>query len=293
MNIVRPASLGCIVVALACTIYAPASEGQTLPSPILLWPDGAPGSEGKTSLEKMRLTPQGEHIVSGVNQPSITPYLPVKASGAGIVVLPGGGHRELWMDHEGYRVGRWFSDHGIAAFVLKYRLSKEDGSTYTIDGASLPDAQRAIRLMRSRAAEWNLAPHRIGIIGFSAGGELAALAGTRYDIGSPSAPDPIDRASSKPDFLGLLYPAIPQGMHLSKDTPPAFLLCGEDDAPAISEGVPELYLDLKRAGASAELHVLTGVGHGFGIRDGNPPAVSNWTSLFYQWLDARGLLKGG
>jgi acetyl esterase/lipase len=291
MNIVRPASLGCIVVALACTIYAPASEGQTAPSPIALWPNGAPGSEGKTSPEKVRLTPQGEHIVSGVNQPSITPYLPAKPSGAGIVVLPGGGHRELWMDHEGYRVGSWLSDHGIAAFVLKYRLSKEDGSSYTIDGASLPDAQRAIRLVRSRAATWNLAPDRIGIMGFSAGGELAALAGTRFDAGSAAAPDLVDRESSRPDFLGLIYPAIPQDMHLSKDTPPAFLLCGEDDNPAISQGVPQLYLDLKHAGASAELHVLTGTGHGFGIRDNNPPAVSNWTSLFTQWLDARGLLK--
>jgi endo-1,4-beta-xylanase len=120
---------------------------------------------------------------------------------------------------------------------------------------------------------------------------LAALAGTRYDSGLSGAPDPIDRESSKPAFMGLIYPAIPQGMTLSKDTPPAFLLCGEDDDPAISQGVPKLYLALKQAGASAEMHVLTGIGHGFGIRDSNPPAVAGWTRLFYEWLNARGFLK--
>src|SRR5579862_6076345 len=175
------------------TMCSPCGVRRTLSGAVLPSDPGAPpghrrrGEEGKTAPERVRLTPQGEHIVSNINQPSITPYLPVKASGAGIVVLPGGGHRELWMDHEGYRVGRWLSDHGIAAFVLKYRLSKEDGSSYTIDGASLPDVQRAIRLVRSRAAEWNLAPGRIGIMGFSAGGELAALVGTRFDAGSAAA----------------------------------------------------------------------------------------------------------
>ena len=283
-----------LAVALACCAGPAAGQSEApTPAPVLLWPNGAPGSEGKTADETLRLTPQGEHIIASVNRPSITPYLPSRynATGAAVIVIPGGGHRELWMDHEGYRVGRWLSDHGIAAFVLKYRLAREPGSTYTIEGNSLPDVQRAIRLVRSHRADWDIAADHVGVIGFSAGGELAALAGTHGDDGNTAATDAVDRESSKPSFLGLIYPAIPHDLNLSKDTPPAFLLCGEDDDPAISQGVPELYLALKRAGASAELHVLTGAGHGFGMRDSNPPAIAGWPLLFTAWLDARGFLK--
>jgi len=106
-----------------------------------------------------------------------------------VIVIPGGGHRELWMDHEGYRVGRWLSNHGVAAFVVKYRLAAEPGSSYTINGHSLPDVQRAIRLVRSRAAEWGVAPDHIGVIGFPAGGELVARVGTHYDSGDSGASD--------------------------------------------------------------------------------------------------------
>jgi acetyl esterase/lipase len=262
------------------------------PQPIPLWPNGAPGSQGKTAEEVVRLTELGEHIVSSVHRPSITPYFPAAtmATGAAVIVIPGGGHRELWMDHEGYRIGRWLSDHGIAAFVLKYRLAREPGSTYTVEGHALADVQRAIRLVRSRAPEWHIAADRIGVIGFSAGGELAALAGTRYDSVTRGSADPVDRESSKPAFMGLIYPSIPGGMSLSKDTPPAFLLCGENDSPAIADGVPALYGAIRHAGGSAEMHIFGGVGHGFGIRDNNPRAVAHWPSLFYDWLDARGIL---
>jgi endo-1,4-beta-xylanase len=282
-------SFVCLLLAFAFSVSARAAE----PDPIFLWPNGAPVSEGKTAQESVRISPPGDHVVSSVHRPSITPYLPSKekATGAAVIVIPGGGHRELWMDHEGYRVGRWLSDHGVAAFVLKYRLAAEPGSSYTIEGHSLPDVQRAIRLVRSRAAEWGIAPDRTGVIGFSAGGELAARAGAHYDAGNPAAIDLIDRESSKPDFQALIYPAIPRDMNLSKETPPAFLLCGENDRPDISEGLAQLYLAFKRAGAPVELHILTGTGHGFGIRDDNPPAVSHWISLFYDWLDARALLR--
>jgi endo-1,4-beta-xylanase len=195
------------------------------------------------------------------------------------------------MDHEGYTVAAWLSDHGVAAFVLKYRLAREKSSTYTVEGAELQDTQRAIRLIRSRAAEWGVDPNRVGLMGFSAGGELAALASTRYDSGNPNAPDPIDRQSSKPAFQALLYPAIPGNMPLSKENPPAFLACGADDRQNISEGLPELYLAMKRAGASAELHVFAGVGHGFGMRSSNTGNMSTWPDLFYGWLGAGGFLK--
>jgi endo-1,4-beta-xylanase len=262
------------------------------PVPILLWPDGAPGSEGQTAAEVVRLTDRGEHIVSRVHHPSITPYLPAAASstGAAVIVIPGGGHRELWMDHEGYRVGRWLSEHGIAAFVLKYRLAREEGSRYTVEGDALADVQRAIRLVRSRASGWHIAGDRIGVMGFSAGGELAALAGTRFDEGAPGSADPVAREGSRPAFMGLIYAAIPGSLDLRATTPPAFLLFGDSDIPLISDSLPNLYRAIRRAGGSAELHVLAGAGHGFGLRDDNPPPVADWMSLFYTWLDARHLV---
>jgi len=266
----------------------------SLPKVILLWPNGAPGSAGKTAEEKVRMSPEGDRVVSSVHHPSITVYLPSKdnATGAAVVVVPGGGHRELWMDHEGYRIGQWLSDRGVAGFVVKYRLAKEPGSTYTIEGHSFADVQPAIRLVRSRATEWGIDPQRIGIMGFSAGGELAALASTRYDSGGASTADPIDRESSKPSFQALIYPGIPQDENakLSKDTPPAFLLCGEDDRIDISQGLPELYLAFKRAGVSAELHIFAEVGHGFGLRDSNHGPTAAWLQLFYGWLGQKGYL---
>ena len=261
--------------------------------PVLLWPNGAPGSEGKTAAETVRVNENGEHVVSGVHRPSLTPYLPStdKATGAAVIIAPGGGHRELWMDHEGYRIAQWLSERGVAAFVLKYRLARETGSTYTIDGTELADIRRALRLVRSRASEWNIDPARIGVMGFSAGGELAAMAGTRFDAGNAAAADPIERQSSKPAFQALIYPVIPHDMSLSQQTPPAFLVCGEDDRADIAQGLPQLFVSLKQAGVSAELHVFARTGHGFGLRPTNRPPVSDWPQLFLEWLDVEGMLK--
>lgn len=279
----------CAVLFLFLFSYFAAAQDRT----ILLWPNGAPGSEGKTTEETVRLSESGEHIVSNVHRPSLTPYLPVKdkATGAAVIVIPGGSHRELWMDHEGNRVAAWLSERGVAAFVLKYRLARAEGSTYTIEGTELADIKRAIRLVRARAQEWGVVPERIGVMGFSAGGELAALAGTHFDAGNSSAPDAMDRESSRPAFQALFYPAIPSDMPLSKQTPPAFLSCGEDDRPGISQGLPDLYRAFRNAGVSAELHIFAHTGHGFGMRDRNRPPVSDWPQLFLEWLDTQGLLK--
>ncbi len=275
--------------AVLFLLLAARSLAADLHPVIPLWPDGEPGSRGNASPESVRLNEAGEHIVSNVHVPSITVYLPARprgqATGASVIVVPGGGHRELWMDHEGYRVADYLAHHGIAAFVLKYRLAREKGSTYTVEGESLSDVQRAIRMVRSRAADWRLDPTRVGVMGFSAGGELAALAGTRYDDGAAGASDPVAKQGSRPSFQALLYPAIPTGLNFSPQTPRAFLLGGAQDQPEISLGLAELYLAMRRAGAQAELHIYDGVGHGFGLRAENKGPVAAWPQRFLEWLD--------
>jgi acetyl esterase/lipase len=271
-----------IALGLVCCVAGLCAE----PEVVLLWPNGAPGSEGKTAEEATRVSPEGDHIISSVHRPSIAVYLPPKdaATGAAVVIAPGGGHSELWVDHEGYNVAKWLAGHGVAGFVLKYRLAREKGSTYTVEGTALADTQRAIRLVKSRAAEWGVRADRVGVMG-------------RYDDGEGKVPaagdqmDVVDRLSSKPAFMALLYPAIPKEMPMSKDTPPAFLACGENDRPDISQGLPELYLAMKKAGISAELHVYAGVGHGFGLRETTKGPVALWPSRFLEWMDAKGFLK--
>src|ERR1035437_43815 len=152
-----------------------------------LWAGGAPGSEGKTAAEVVTLiNAEGEHTVTSINAPSITPYL-VRGAGAGkgapvaaVIIAPGGGHALLSIDHEGYDVAKFLCGHGVVAFVLNYRLAKEKGSTYTVEKDALGDMQRAIRMVKARAAEWGVDPARVGVMGFSAGGELAVMAAERY-----------------------------------------------------------------------------------------------------------------
>ncbi|HKC15495.1 MAG TPA: alpha/beta hydrolase [Steroidobacteraceae bacterium] len=267
-----------------------AADPQILP----LWPGDAPGSGGRSGeKETVRVTERGDHVVSNVHAPSLTWYAPRReqATGAAIVVIPGGGHAELWMDHEGYRVAEYLAGHGIAAFILKYRLAHQPGSSYSVEGDELADARRAIRLVRSRAAEWQIDPQRIGVLGFSAGGELAFLASTRYEDAQPAAADPIARVSSRPDFQALLYPGIPAELRVTAATPPAFLLCGADDQTAISSGLAELYLAMRRAGAKAELHIYAGVGHGFGLRAENAGPSAAWPQRVLDWMDQQGLMK--
>jgi acetyl esterase/lipase len=262
------------------------------PKEIALWPNGAPGSEGKTGKESVRVTADGEHVISNVHNPSLTPYIPdkTKLPRTAVIIIPGGGHRELWMDHEGYNLAQWLSEHGIAAFVLKYRLAREPNSTYTIEEHALADTRRAIRFVRSRAKEWGIAPNRVGVLGFSAGGELAALASMRFDGGIKDAADPVEREGSRPDFQGLIYPGASGKITVSKDSPPAFLACGYKDRPDISQGLAEVYLKFKAAGVPAELHVYAGVGHGFGVRDKNIQAVRVWPARFQEWLAEQGFL---
>lgn len=283
--------LGGVVFGLASlTACAQVTGGHEV---VKLWPKGAPGAPADARPETVRISPQGDHVITHVAEPSMTVYLssPQTATGAAVIIAPGGGHSELWIDHEGFRVAEFLSEHGVAAFVLKYRLAREMGSSYTVEGTELGDMQRAIRVVRSRSSVWGIDPGRIGVMGFSAGGELAELASTRYDAGHPDAEDLVEQMSSRPDFQALLYPAMPQEPLVTAQTPKAFLACGAMDRVDISQGLAEFYLALARLHISTELHIFAGIGHGFGIRSNNPKPVADWPQLFLEWMNGQGLLK--
>ena len=269
-----------LVLASAAPVIA-AEVNPVVP----LWPAGAPGSEArKDEPEKV----VGQNI-SNVHFPTLTVFLPPSGenTGCAAIVCPGGGHRDLVMDKEGYTIARWLAGHGIAGFVLKYRLARDAATPpgmpqpYTVERDALADAQRAIRLVRRRAAGWGINPADVGIIGFSAGGELAALAAMRPGAGDPNAADPIDRADARPAFQGLIYPGQSQNIRPAPGAPPAFLACGANDRPDISEGLPKVYLLFKAAGVPVELHIFAGIGHGFGLR---PGPAAGWADQFRAWL---------
>src|SRR5262249_6037232 len=215
------------LVALAILFTAAPAFAQLpkhLPGAIPLWPKGAPGSETRMA--------EAEEIVGSnvcnVHNPSLTPYVPEadKSTGTPVIICPGGGHSKLCLGHEGYALAEWFRERGIAAFVLKYRLAREKGSTYTVQDHAMADARRAIRLVRGRAGEWHLETDRIGILGFSAGGELAAYAAMKNDPGARDAADPIERQSSRPDFQALIYPGSSGSFTVESGMPPVFLAAG-------------------------------------------------------------------
>lgn len=275
-----------LLIASFLTVTKSTAQYREIP----LWPNGAPGSEGKTSAEKVRVTATGDRVVSGIHNPSITPFLPttVKANGTAVIIAPGGGHRELWIDHEGYNPAKWLNERGVTAFVLKYRLSKEENSTYTVDEHELADIQRAIRLVRAHAKEWNIDTARIGVMGFSAGGEVAALSAMVFKKGDASAKDVVDRESSRPAFQALIYPGGSARFEVNKNSPPVFLLGGYGDRPDIAEGLAQVYIKYKQAGVPAELHIYSNAGHGFGVRQTNQGAVAGWMQRLYDWLGDRG-----
>jgi len=280
------------VVFIASSVFADDQAAE-----IPLWPNGAPGFESRKDEHGVRKQENSvDYTIHNVHSPTVTPFLPSKenATGAAVVIVPGGGHSSIWILHEGINEAKWLADHGVAAFVLKYRLAREPNSQYKLPDTPTQDGQRAVRLVRSRAAEWGIDPHRIGIMGFSAGGELAAM--TCNADGKPidDASDPVDHISARPDFQALIYSG-PLGVRDQKVTkemnlPPTFIAVGDTDklAPILTNH----YLALRDAGVSAELHVYAKTGHGFGFRDTNIGKPSNgFLQQFYDFLGAQGMLK--
>jgi acetyl esterase/lipase len=265
----------------------------------LLWPEGAPGALGSGAADR----------------PKITVYRapPESATGAAVIVCPGGGYARLASDHEGRQFGEWLNTLGISAFVLQYRL----GPRY-LHPAPLQDAQRAIRLVRSRAEEWGVDPARVGILGFSAGGHLASTAATHFDDGRADASDPVERQGSRPDFAVLAYPVVslydppahsgsrrnllgepadPALVELLSNerqvtprTPPTFLFHTADDASVPAKNALLFFEALQKAGVAAELHVFAHGKHGVGLA-ASDTALSAWPRLCAAWMEGLGLLK--
>ncbi len=285
----------------ATTPPTPSSPAQEKPHPtaVPLWPEGAPGSAARKA-EPEKVEWRGEPgiqfpVVSNIHHPSLTPYLPPKdkANGCAVIIAPGGAHMFLTTDREGYDLAEMLMQRGIAAFVLKYRLARDkSGETgYKIEVEALADAQRAVQVVRARAAEWNVKPDRVGFLGFSAGGELALLAAARQLAAQPDGKDSAARQASRPDFFAPIYPGGLQRTDFTwskETTPPAFLMCAYDDR--MPEQLSTLFTTLLKLGVNAELHVYNSGGHGFGVRS-RPLAVSSWPDRFVEWLGDRGFLK--
>ena len=284
MTLIRVLALEWLVL-LAVASHAAESSLQ-----IPLWPNGAPGSEGQTAPEVVTEN-GGVRRVSSIHNPSITLHLPdkAKATGAAIIILPGGGHKYLSIENEGNLCGEWLAERGIAGLVLKYRLAKDEGSPYKVEVHSLQDAQRAIRFVRSKAKEWSIDPARVGILGFSAGGEIANYAASRFDGGAPDSTDPVECESCKPAFQALIYAGAAKGDERPKDTPPTFICLAYDDKPKLKLMADELQR-LRDAGVSTELHIYAKGGHGFGMRD-RPLPITSWPFRFRDWLDDQGFLQ--
>jgi len=287
-----------VMILFAAAIAASAQPSTAQPSTELLWPHGAPGAQGDDEKDKPALTSY--------------PANPAKAVGTAVIVCPGGGYGGLAMDHEGKQIAEWLNNLGISAFVLRYRL----GPKYH-HPIELQDAQRAIRMVRARAADIQVNPDHIGIWGFSAGGHLASNTGTHFDSGDPNAKEMVDRMSSRPDFMVLSYPVIsftdfvhtgsrrnllgddpdPKLVELlsnekqvTTQTPPTFLFHTDSDTGVPSENSVLFYLALRRAKVPAEMHIYEPGKHGVGLAPLDP-TLSSWSGRLAEWLRIRGLLR--
>lgn len=241
-----------LLPSLAAT--AAFAAGPT-PQVVDLWPSGAATLQGANEKEITDPpTPQpGQRIASikNVHTPSITVHLPPpdKATGAAIIIAPGGGHRQLVWGTEGTDLLEWLNGMGVAAFILKYRLAQTPGYKYTVEGEAFQDTQRAVRIVRVRAQEWGVNPGRVGILGFSAGSALAALADIRFDRGNPNASDPVEQQSCRPDFAGFVYAGwAPMDLTAPKDAAPAFLTSAGSDDQSHARQTVDFYNSLFRAG---------------------------------------------
>jgi acetyl esterase/lipase len=279
-----------LLLLALCSLSAVAARADDEPLVIHLWEKGAPGFESRR--DEPEVVKNGS--VSNVHNPSITvfPAPKDKANGAAVIIVPGGGHRQLGFIGEGVEPAKFLNDLGITAFVLKHRLAREPNSPYSLDIHPRQDIQRAMRLIRSRAAEWNLDPKRIGAMGFSAGGETVAMLVYSPIAGDTQAADPIDRVDCRCDFQISIYPGpvgIPAGP-IPADAPPAFFVVANDDISHVG-AVLDQVAKYEQAKRPVECHLYAKGGHGFtmGARS-KLASIKSWPQRLADWLADSGLL---
>jgi len=270
-------------LALLLALASAPSFAQDAPVEIPLWKDGAPGFESRKDEPPLAQ----DWWVRNVHNPSITAFLPdpEKATGAAVIVCPGGGHKNLVFNAEGRDPAEYLQKMGVAAFALKYRLGREEGSPYKIEEHAKQDAYRALRLVRSRAEEFKIDPKRVGMLGFSAGGEVVSMVAYGPGEGDPNAADPIDRLNGKPDFQMLVYPGplgIPET--IPADAPPAFLLVANDDRGA-ARVIASLFQKYRDARRPVEAHVFARGGHAFNMGYRSELAtLKSWPQRMADWM---------
>lgn len=264
-----------------------AEEPQVIP----LWPNGAPGFEDRRNEPELAR----DYWVRNIHNPSVTVFLPPKekANGTAVLIVPGGGHRELVFTAEGVEPAKYLNDLGITAFVLKHRLARETNSPYSLQIHPREDAQRAMRLIRSRAAEWNLDTNRIGAMGFSAGGEVVALLVYSPTTGDTNATDAIDRMNCRTDFQIVIYPGplgVPPGP-IPADAPPAFFVVANDDTSHVGPVISQLQ-KYEQAKRPIEVHLYSRGGHGFNLGTRSKLAsIKGWPQRLTDWLTDSSLLE--
>ncbi len=262
---------------------------QTQPTVIPLWPDGAPGFENRKDIPEM----SKDYWVRNINNPSITVFMPPKekANGCAVIVAPGGGFRELVFDAEGKQAAEFFNSMGVTAFVLKYRLPNEADSPYTPENVK-QDAQRAIRLVRSRADEFHIDPNRIGMLGFSAGGAVVMMVAFDKGDGDPKAPDAIDRVNGRLNFQMMVYPGGKAPEIIAADAPPAFLICANDDEYGCDEVTMDLLQKFRQANVPVEAILLSKGKHAFNMGNRSSlKTINTWPQRMADWLDDSGFLN--
>jgi acetyl esterase/lipase len=279
---------------------------------VALWPGRAPDETGDLGAEKVRMSPkltrkqvevtEPTRLVTNVSKPTLTIYQPAKENDTGTAVLicPGGGYWNLYWELEGEEVAAWLNAHGVTGILLKYRVPRRRGEPESEPARRpLQDAQRAVRLVRSKAREWGIDPKRIGMVGFSAGGHLVVATATNFEKRTYAPIDDIDQVSCRPDFVIAAYPGylkakdkdeLAPGLRVPAGTPPVFLVHGGADIISPPEHSIVLYRALKRAGIPAELHVYAGAAHDFGVRDVGHPC-SSWTDRCIDWIGSQGFLE--
>jgi len=259
------------------------------PQVVPLWENGAPGFEDRRDEPEQA----ADYWVRNIHNPSITVFLPPEeiATGAAVLICPGGGHRELVFNAEGVEAAEFLNSIGVAAFALKYRLGREEGSPYDLMVHPQEDAYRALRLIRSRADEWGVDPNHLGIMGFSAGGEVASLVAYGSGEGKPDAADPIDRLQGRPDFQVLIYPG-PLGIPdvIPPTAPPTFVLVAGDD-PCCSTPALQIVQGYHTTGLPVEAHIYARGGHAFNMGNRSQLiSLQTWPQRLADWMQDNALL---